>query len=54
MLCEVWLGEDNLDTNPDENIPPAELVRRTQERLGITAEEYANLDDNIEIGDNAV
>ena len=57
MFCKSGLGEDILDTDPDENIPLAELIRRTQERLGITdsitAEEYVNFDDNIEIGDDA-
>ena len=56
-FAKSGLGEDILGTDPDKNIPLAELVRRTQERLGITdsitAEEYVNFDDNIEIWDDA-
>ena len=56
-FAKSGLREDILDTDPNENIPLAELVRRTQERLGITdsitADEYVNFDDNIEIWDDA-
>ena len=45
-----------VDTDPDKNIQLAELVKRTQERLGITysitAGEYVNFHDNIEIEDD--
>ena len=55
-IAKSGLGEDILNTDNDENISLAELVRRAQEQLGITnsitAEEYVNFDDTIKIGDD--